>query len=50
MPQYPALPAKTDPSKIEEIRRTIYVSNLDPMVCITLIVTVITVICTEKQV
>ncbi|KAF6018828.1 hypothetical protein EB796_022877 [Bugula neritina] len=28
LPQYPNLPSKTDPSKIEEIRRTIYVSNL----------------------
>ena len=32
LPQYPNLPGKTDPSKIEEIRRTIYVSNLDPAV------------------
>lgn len=32
--QYPTLPAKTDPSKIEEIRRTIYVGNLDPAVSI----------------
>ncbi|XP_067935896.1 probable splicing factor, arginine/serine-rich 7 [Watersipora subatra] len=30
--QYPNLPGKTDPSKVEEIRRTIYVSNLDPTV------------------
>ena len=27
--QYPPLPSNTDPSKIEEIRRTIYISNLD---------------------
>lgn len=29
LPQYPVLPSNTDPSKIEEIRRTIQVSNLD---------------------
>lgn len=27
--QYPALPATTDLSKVEEIRRTVYVGNLD---------------------
>lgn len=32
LPQYPPLPASTDSSKIEEIRRTIYVSDLDPAV------------------
>ena len=32
LPQYPPLPSNTDPSKIEEIRRTVYVSNLDPSV------------------
>ncbi|XP_059163080.1 probable splicing factor, arginine/serine-rich 7 isoform X3 [Physella acuta] len=32
LPQYPPLPASTDASKIEEIRRTIYVSDLDPAV------------------
>ncbi|WAR24472.1 RSP7-like protein [Mya arenaria] len=30
--QYPPLPSNTDPGKIEEIRRTVYVSNLDPAV------------------
>src|SRR5205085_40494 len=29
LPQYPPLPANTDPSRVEEIRRTIYVGNLD---------------------
>ena len=32
LPQYPPLPGSTDPSKIEEIRRTVYVSNLEPVV------------------
>lgn len=32
LPQYPALPGTTDGSKIEEIRRTVYVSNMDPSV------------------
>ena len=27
--QYPPLPATTDPSRVEEIRRTVYVGNLD---------------------
>lgn len=30
--QYPALPGSTDGSKIEEIRRTVYVTNLDTSV------------------
>lgn len=29
LPQYPPLPANTDPSRVEEIRRTIYVGNMD---------------------
>lgn len=29
LPQYPPLPANMDPTKIEEIRRTVYVGNLD---------------------
>lgn len=29
IPQYPPLPASTDTTKLEEIRRTIAVSNLD---------------------
>jgi len=29
LPQYPPLPATMDPVKIEEIRRTVYVGNLD---------------------
>ena len=32
LPQYPALPGNTDPAKIEEIRRTVYVGNLDTAV------------------
>ncbi|XP_064604656.1 probable splicing factor, arginine/serine-rich 7 isoform X5 [Liolophura sinensis] len=32
LPQYPPLPGNTDPSKIEEIRRTVYVGNLDSTV------------------
>ncbi|KAI1728535.1 RNA recognition motif domain-containing protein [Ditylenchus destructor] len=28
LPPYPALPASTEPSKVEEIRRTVYVGNL----------------------
>ena len=28
LPGYPTLPGDTDPSKVEEIRRTIYVGNL----------------------
>uniref|UniRef100_A0A0B7ATY4 RRM domain-containing protein n=1 Tax=Arion vulgaris TaxID=1028688 RepID=A0A0B7ATY4_9EUPU len=32
LPQYPHLPITTDASKIEEIRRTVYVSDLDPKV------------------
>ena len=31
--QYPPLPANMDPTKIEEIRRTVYVGNLDSSVC-----------------
>jgi arginine/serine-rich splicing factor 12 len=27
--QYPPLPANTEPSKIEEIRRTVYIGNLE---------------------
>jgi len=37
--QYPPLPSNTDPSKIEEIRRTVYVSNLDPLVSDSIITT-----------
>ncbi|RWS04607.1 serine/arginine-rich splicing factor 11-like protein [Dinothrombium tinctorium] len=29
LPQYPPLPANMDPSKIEEIRRTVYIGNVD---------------------
>lgn len=29
VPQYPQLPVNTDPSRIEEIRRTVYIGNLD---------------------
>lgn len=29
LPQYPNLPLTTDPSRIEEIRRTLYIGNLD---------------------
>ncbi|XP_067139646.1 splicing regulatory glutamine/lysine-rich protein 1 isoform X3 [Centruroides vittatus] len=32
LPQYPPLPANMDPTKIEEIRRTVYVGNLDSTV------------------
>lgn len=32
LPQYPPLSMTTDASKIEEIRRTVYVSDLDPKV------------------
>ncbi|CAF0806043.1 unnamed protein product [Brachionus calyciflorus] len=32
LPQYPPLPGTIDPNKAEEIRRTVYVSNLDPRV------------------
>jgi probable splicing factor, arginine/serine-rich 7 len=32
LPQYPPLPASMDPSKIEEIRRTVYVGNIDSSV------------------
>lgn len=28
LPPYPALPANTEPAKIEEIRRTVYVGNI----------------------
>jgi hypothetical protein len=28
LPQYPPLPAATEPAKVEEIRRTVYVGNL----------------------
>ncbi len=31
-PQYPPLPGNVDPQRIEEIRRTVYVGNLDPTV------------------
>ena len=30
LPQYPPLPANLDASKVEEIRRTVYLGNLDP--------------------
>lgn len=29
LPQYPHLPVNTDPNRIEEIRRTVYIGNLD---------------------
>lgn len=29
LPHYPQLPVNTDPSRIEEIRRTVYIGNLD---------------------
>ncbi len=32
LPQYPSLPGNVDPQRIEEIRRTVYVGNLDPTV------------------
>ncbi|CAG5124593.1 unnamed protein product [Candidula unifasciata] len=32
LPQYPSLAMTTDASKIEEIRRTVYVSDLDPKI------------------
>ena len=32
LPQYPPLPGNVDPQRIEEIRRTVYVANLDPTV------------------
>ncbi|RNA18810.1 putative splicing arginine serine-rich 7 isoform X2 [Brachionus plicatilis] len=32
LPDYPNLPGSTDPAKAEEIRRTVFVSNLDPRV------------------
>lgn len=32
LPEYPNLPGTTDPAKIDEIRRTVFVSNLDPRV------------------
>lgn len=32
LPAYPPLPGTMDPTKAEEIRRTVYVSNLDPRV------------------
>ncbi|ESO92346.1 hypothetical protein LOTGIDRAFT_121003, partial [Lottia gigantea] len=32
LPQYPPLPASVDPSKIQEIRRTVYVGNLETAV------------------
>ncbi len=34
LPQPPPLPASLDPVVVEKIRRTVYVSNLDPTVCI----------------
>lgn len=39
LPQYPPLPANMDPTKIEEIRRTVYVGNLDSTVVIIMIET-----------
>ncbi|KAH9489634.1 putative splicing factor, arginine/serine-rich 7 [Bulinus truncatus] len=39
LPQYPPLPATTDASKIEEIRRTVYVSDLDPAVTAEMLLT-----------
>ena len=32
LPQYPPLPGNVEPQRIEEIRRTVYVANLDPTV------------------
>lgn len=32
LPSYPAMPGNMDQAKVEEIRRTVYVSNLDPRV------------------
>jgi arginine/serine-rich splicing factor 12 len=32
LPQYPPLPASTEPVKLDEIRRTVLVSNLDPSI------------------
>lgn len=34
LPTYPLLPASTDPRRLEEIRRTIVVVNVDPSVSI----------------
>ena len=33
LPPYPPLPATTETSKIEEIRRTVYFTDLDPKAC-----------------
>ena len=30
LPQYPPLPSTLDAAKVEEIRRTVYIGNLDP--------------------
>ena len=30
LPQYPPLPSNLDAAKVEEIRRTVYIGNLDP--------------------
>lgn len=32
LPEYPNLPGSTDPAKVEQIRRTVFISNLDPRV------------------
>lgn len=32
LPEYPNLPGNTDPAKVEQIRRTVFISNLDPRV------------------
>ena len=37
LPSYPPLPGSLDISKVEEIRRTVYISNLDKDVCKNLI-------------
>ena len=34
LPQYPPLPGNVEPGKVEEIRRTVYVSNLDQSVSV----------------
>jgi hypothetical protein len=30
LPQYPPLPSNLDAGKVEEVRRTVYIGNLDP--------------------
>lgn len=48
LPQYPPLPGNVDPLRIEEIRRTVYVGNLDPTVTPEQVLNFFTQVCDQN--